>query len=75
MASVWQQENFIEVVQEVYERTGARGQDLREALREATMMHIVELTKDDSFMTAMAELPNLQDFTAEMLRQMVQPNH
>jgi len=67
----WSLGGFIEVVKAVHLCTGTTDRALREALRFVAMDHAEQLAEDDTFMTDLAELEDVQDFAADMLRQLV----
>jgi hypothetical protein len=67
----WQANGFINVVRAVNKRSGMVDRTLRDALRDYASKHCVEMVKDTSLMTELAELHEGQDFAADMFRQMV----
>lgn len=64
-------DSFISVIQQVYKCSIEDDCELRRALRTIAHNHILELTRDDLFMINLAALDTVQDFAADMLRQMV----
>lgn len=66
-----QADGFIDVVNAVNKRSGMVDRTPRDALRDYASKHCVEMVKDASLMTELAELHESQDFAADMFRQMV----
>ena len=64
-------EGFIDVVKAVNERTRQDDRALRDVLRDYALEHRIELVKDTTLMTELAELPSAQDFAADMFRQTI----
>lgn len=67
----FQIDGFIHVIKEVNRLTSPDDRMLRDTLRDHAKEHIRELTRDDGFMVDLAEVEDVQDFAADMLRQMV----
>ncbi|KAK3672901.1 hypothetical protein LTR78_007254 [Recurvomyces mirabilis] len=66
--SSWSINGFIDVIREVNAISGLEDRALRNKLRGVAMDHIDQLVDNDDFMTKLAELPDVQDFAADMLR-------
>lgn len=63
---------FINVIREVNRHTLSTDRSVRDELRAIATTHIEQLSRDDGFMAGLAELDDVQDFAADMLRQVVQ---
>ncbi|KAK4580328.1 hypothetical protein LTR86_000531 [Recurvomyces mirabilis] len=66
--SSWSVDSFIDVIKEVNALTSLDDRALRNKLRGVAMEHLDQLVNDDDFMTELAELQDVQDFAADMLR-------
>ncbi|KAK5129240.1 hypothetical protein LTR08_003725 [Meristemomyces frigidus] len=64
--------NFIHVLREVNTHISKDDRDFRDVVRTLALDNLIPLTQDDIFMADLAELEDVQDFAAEMLRQVVQ---
>ena len=62
---------FIHVIRQVKEHIGVNGDEIRDALHTIALSNISKLTKDVDLMKQLTELDDVQDFAADMLRQMV----
>ena len=67
----WEVDGFIDVVKAVNTRTSQNDRVLRDALRGYAMNNCTEMVKHTSLMNQLADLPLVQDFAADMFRQMV----
>lgn len=67
----WASDGFMEVVKEVDLLTSRDDRELRNALRAVGTKHVEELVKDDVFMQALSDFDQMQDFAADILRQLV----
>ena len=63
---------FIHVLREVDTHIRKDDRDFRDAVRTLALDNLIPLTQDNSFMIDLAEVGDVQEFAAEMLRQVVQ---
>ncbi|KAK3069900.1 hypothetical protein LTR53_011410 [Teratosphaeriaceae sp. CCFEE 6253] len=70
-AAGWEISDLIDVVKEVHIRSCPSQPELRNVLRRHALARVEELTKDNGFMTQLAEMEEVQDFAADMLRSIV----
>ncbi|GAB1740576.1 hypothetical protein NU219Hw_g5672t1 [Hortaea werneckii] len=64
-------EGFIYVVREIHELVSKDEKRLRGIIRDVCFRNVDRFTNDGFFMTAIANFPDLQDFSAMLLRQVV----
>lgn len=62
---------FVHVIREVNIHVPTDDDDFRDLLKTIAHDNVIKLTKDADFMSALIELPDVEDFAAVMLRQMV----
>ncbi|KAK5136481.1 hypothetical protein LTR08_003126 [Meristemomyces frigidus] len=62
---------FIHVLRDINANISKDDRSFRDLVRTLALDNLVALTQDDTFMADLAELEDVQDFAAEMLRQVV----